>query len=117
MSISWDYPDISCWRQPITVRATDVPPYAAGVRRKPSMPISDQPFRTYVEENLDALNRDPGHEALIHQGRRVTAGEFRALVLRMARALRERGIERGTTVTLLSGNLPETIAARYAANL
>ncbi|MGV4927313.1 AMP-binding protein (plasmid) [Streptomyces sp. BHT-5-2] len=81
------------------------------------MPISDQPFRTYVEENLDALNRDPGHEALVHQGRRVTAGEFRALVLRMARALRERGVGRGTTVTLLSGNLPETIAARYAANL
>ncbi|PNE37480.1 MULTISPECIES: AMP-binding protein [Streptomyces] len=81
------------------------------------MPISDQPFRTYVEENLDALNRDPGHEALVHQGRRVTAGEFRALVLRMARALRERGVQRGTTVTLLSGNLPETVAARYAANL
>ncbi|WP_043268561.1 AMP-binding protein [Streptomyces sp. CT34] len=81
------------------------------------MPISDQQFRTYVEENLDALSLDPGREALVHQGRRVTAGEFRTLVLRMARALRAQGIEPGATITLLSGNLPETIAARYAANL
>ncbi|MFJ5679319.1 AMP-binding protein [Streptomyces sp. NPDC093097] len=81
------------------------------------MPISDQPFHTYVEENLDALNLTPDREVLIHQGRRVTAGEFRSLVLRMARALRERGIGRGATVTLLSGNLPETVAARYATHL
>ncbi|MFE6691295.1 AMP-binding protein [Streptomyces sp. NPDC057743] len=81
------------------------------------MAISDHPFRIYVEENLDALNRDPDSEVLVHQGRRVTAGEFRSLVLRMARALRDRGVGRDTTVTLLSGNLPETVAARYAANL
>ncbi|MFE7312475.1 AMP-binding protein [Streptomyces sp. NPDC057555] len=81
------------------------------------MPISDQPFRTYVEENLDALSLTPDREVLIHQGRRVTAGEFRSLVLRMARALRDRGIGRGATVTLLSGNLPETVATRYAAHL
>ncbi|MEU1625413.1 AMP-binding protein [Streptomyces sp. NPDC020096] len=74
-------------------------------------------FRTYVEENLDALGTDPGREALVHEGRRMTAGEFRGLVHRMARALRAQGIERGQTVTLLCGNLPETIAARYAANL
>ncbi|MGW3008100.1 AMP-binding protein [Streptomyces sp. NPDC001219] len=74
-------------------------------------------FRTYVEENLDVLSADPAREALVHQGRRVTAGEFRALVHRLARALRARGVERGSTVTLLSGNLPETLAARYAANL
>ncbi|MBY8883598.1 AMP-binding protein [Streptomyces sp. PTM05] len=74
-------------------------------------------FRTYVEETLDALEADPGREALVHEGRRVTAGEFRDLVHRMARALRARGLGRGDTVTLLCGNLPETIAARYAANL
>ncbi|SOE09403.1 fatty-acyl-CoA synthase [Streptomyces sp. 2323.1] len=74
-------------------------------------------FRTYVEENLDVLSADPTREALVHQGRRVTAGEFRALVHRLARALRARGVDRGATVTLLSGNLPETLAARYAANL
>lgn len=81
------------------------------------MSITDRTFRTYVEENLDALSADPAREALVHQGRRVTAGEFRALVHRMARALRARGVDRGATVTLLSGNLPEALAARYAANL
>ncbi|MEV5123940.1 AMP-binding protein [Streptomyces decoyicus] len=81
------------------------------------MPIAARTFRTYVEENLDVLSADPAREALVHQGRRVTAGEFRALVHRMARALRARGVDRGATVTLLSGNLPEIIAARYAANL
>ncbi|WP_432000914.1 AMP-binding protein [Streptomyces sioyaensis] len=81
------------------------------------MPSAAPTFRTYVEENLDALSADPTREALVHQGRRVTAGEFRALVHRLARALRTRGVERGATVTLLSGNLPEILAARYAANL
>ncbi|WP_414169343.1 AMP-binding protein [Streptoverticillium reticulum] len=74
-------------------------------------------FRTYVEENLDALGSDPGREALIHGDRRVTSGEIRDLVYRMTRALRAQGLQRGHTVTLLSGNLPEIIAARYAANL
>ncbi|MFJ9419907.1 AMP-binding protein [Streptomyces sp. NPDC101227] len=81
------------------------------------MSMDDQNFRTYVEENLDVLSTHPGHEALIHQGRRVTAGELRDLVHRMARALLAQGVGRGETVTLLCGNLPETIAARYAANL
>ncbi|ARF59049.1 AMP-binding protein [Streptomyces gilvosporeus] len=81
------------------------------------MSMDDQNFRTYVEENLDALSTHPDREALIHQGRRVTAGEFRDLVHRMARALLAQGIGRGRTVTLLCGNLPETLAARYAANL
>ncbi|MGW7574836.1 AMP-binding protein [Streptomyces sp. NPDC054765] len=81
------------------------------------MSIAARTFRTYVEENLDALSTDPTREALVHEGRRITAGEFRALVHRMARALQARGVDRGATVTLLSGNLPEIIAARYAANL
>ncbi|AJT62150.1 hypothetical protein T261_0460 [Streptomyces lydicus] len=81
------------------------------------MSMDHQNFRTYVEENLDVLSTRPDHEALIHQGRRVTAGEFRDLVHRMARALLAQGVGRGETVTLLCGNLPETVAARYAANL
>lgn len=81
------------------------------------MSTTDRTFRTYVEENLDVLSADPEREALVHQGRRVTAGELRALVHRLARALHARGVGRGATVTLLSGNLPETLAARYAANL
>ncbi|MEV0375807.1 AMP-binding protein [Streptomyces sp. NPDC050636] len=76
-----------------------------------------QPFRTYVEENLDALSLAPERVALVHEGRQITAGAFRDLVHRMARALRAQGVGRGATATLLCGNLPETIAARYAANL
>ncbi|MFI9723994.1 AMP-binding protein [Streptomyces sp. NPDC052396] len=72
---------------------------------------------SYVEENLDGMGDDPGRVALIHEGRQVTVGEFHGLVHRMARALQAEGIGRGDTVTLLSGNLPEIIAARYAANL
>ncbi|MDI3387763.1 AMP-binding protein [Streptomyces sp. B-S-A8] len=76
-----------------------------------------EPFRSHVEETLDALAADPGRELLVHGDRRLTAGQFRSLVHRMAHALTARGVSRATTVTLLSGNLPETIAARYAANL
>ncbi|MFF4220293.1 fatty acid--CoA ligase [Streptosporangium nondiastaticum] len=81
------------------------------------MTATAQQFRTYVERNLDILGADPTRTAVVHHDRRVTAGELRDLVHRMARALRARGVERGQVVTLLSGNLPETIAARYAANL
>ncbi|MEU9179871.1 AMP-binding protein [Streptomyces sp. NPDC048550] len=74
-------------------------------------------FRSHVEEILDALGKEPDREALVHGSRRVSAGELRGLVYGMARALRSQGLRRGHTVTLLSGNLPETIAARYAAGL
>ncbi|MEU9720141.1 AMP-binding protein [Streptomyces sp. NPDC047976] len=74
-------------------------------------------FRSHVEEILDALGKEPGREALVHGERRLSAGDIRDLVHRTARALRSRGVRRGETVTLLSGNLPETIAARYAAGL
>ncbi|MCS0603566.1 AMP-binding protein [Streptomyces sp. LP11] len=79
--------------------------------------MAHAPFRTYVEETLDALAADPNRETLVHQGRRVSAGEFRALVHRLARALAAHGAQRGTTVALLAGNLPETLAVRYAAHL
>ncbi|MGA5318986.1 AMP-binding protein [Streptomyces seoulensis] len=74
-------------------------------------------FRNPVEDILDALRENPGHEALVHGEHRLSAGEFRELVHRMAWAMQAQGIERGQTVTLLSGNLPEAIAVRYAANL
>ncbi|MFF2194814.1 AMP-binding protein [Streptomyces sp. NPDC058157] len=74
-------------------------------------------FRSHVEEILDTLEKEPDREALVHHDRRLTAGELRGLVHAMARALRSQGVERGRTVTLLAGNLPETIAARYAAGL
>jgi fatty-acyl-CoA synthase len=74
-------------------------------------------FQTEVTEILEVLGADPGREALVHQGRSTTAGELRDLTHRLAHAMRAQGIDRHHTVTLLSGNLPEAIAARYAANL
>ncbi|WP_274918225.1 AMP-binding protein [Streptomyces sp. WZ-12] len=81
------------------------------------MPNAALPFRSFVDDILDSLGDTPAHEALVHQGRRITAGAFRDLVHRLAHALRSQGLKRGQTVTLLSGNLPEALAARYAANL
>lgn len=77
-------------------------------------------FRNYVEDILDGLSDIPGREILVagERGeRRIGASEFRSLVYRMARALEERGVGPGRAVTLLCGNLPETIAVRYAVNL
>ncbi|MFI9275482.1 AMP-binding protein [Kitasatospora sp. NPDC052896] len=81
------------------------------------MPGDTQQFRTYVEDSLDALAQNPHHEAVVHEDRRISAGELRDLVYQMAHAMLAQGLGRTKTVTLLSGNLPETIAARYAANL
>ncbi|MHC5258069.1 AMP-binding protein [Streptomyces sp. UC4497] len=78
---------------------------------------TSESFRTFVEDNLDALAAHPDREVLVYEDRRLTAGQFHALVHRMAHAIAAQGVSREATVTLLSGNLPETIAARYAANL
>ncbi|MFJ7415555.1 AMP-binding protein [Streptomyces sp. NPDC098077] len=79
------------------------------------MPVPQ--FRNYVEIILEGLADESGRDVLVDGDRRMGAGEFRSLVHRLARALRERGVGPGRTVTLLCGNLPETIAVRYAVNL
>ncbi|MFJ9853109.1 AMP-binding protein [Streptomyces sp. NPDC101150] len=72
----------------------------------------------YVEPLLAALARDPARPAVTSEdGTVTTAGALHATVHRMAAVLAERGIGRGRTVSLLSGNRPEVLAARYAANL
>ncbi|GGX43037.1 AMP-binding protein [Streptomyces noursei] len=81
------------------------------------MSVAALPFRSFVDDILESLGAAPAREALVHQGRRITAGEFRDLTYRLAHALRAHGLGRGQTVTLLCGNLPEALAARYAANL
>ena len=81
------------------------------------MSTMDHTFRTHVEVALDGLGAEPGTEVLVHDDRRLTGGELRDLVYRMARDLLARGLGRGGAVTLLSGNRPEVLAARYAANL
>ncbi|MFD9685749.1 AMP-binding protein [Kitasatospora sp. NPDC059088] len=47
----------------------------------------------------------------------ITAGDFAATAYRLAHELLARGAGRGSTVTLLTGNTPEALAARYAAGL
>ncbi|MFE6686063.1 AMP-binding protein [Streptomyces sp. NPDC057743] len=81
------------------------------------MPTPAQPFRTEVEQILDTLDAAPGRVVLTHQHRRITAGELRDLTHRLAWELRAQGVDRGQTVTLLTGNLPAAIAVRYAAGL
>ncbi|MFI6526447.1 AMP-binding protein [Streptomyces uncialis] len=71
----------------------------------------------FVENTLAVLAARPDAEAVVQGPRRITAGEFRALVLRTARALRRRGLRRGDGVALLGRNSPEVIAVRYAAHL
>ncbi|MCK7623530.1 AMP-binding protein [Streptomyces sp. RS10V-4] len=76
------------------------------------------PFASYVETLLAALARDPGRTAVTTaDGEDVTAGALHDTVHRMAAVLGTRGIGRGRTVSLLSRNRPEVLAARYAANL
>lgn len=74
-------------------------------------------FQTEVERILDQLRTHREREALAHAGRRVTAGQLFELTHRLAWALRARGLGRGQSITFLTGNLPEAIAARHAANL
>lgn len=83
-----------------------------------TVPPGGAPAATYETILLDALARDPDRTAVITaDGTSVTAGQLRALAYRMAAELADRGIGRGTTVALLSGNRHEVLAARYAANL
>ncbi|MFB6631690.1 AMP-binding protein [Streptomyces sp. NPDC056362] len=74
-------------------------------------------FRNYVDIILEGLADEPGREVVVSGERRLTAVRFRSMVHRFARVLHEYGVGPGRTVTLLCGNLPETIAARYAVNL
>ncbi|GAA4936176.1 AMP-binding protein [Streptomyces coeruleoprunus] len=76
------------------------------------------PFVSYVDSLLASLARDPGRTAVVDaDGRRTSAGELHDAIHRLAAALADRGVGRGSTVTLLSGNRSEALTARYAANL
>lgn len=63
------------------------------------------------------VGRRPGPRDVAAPGTAYQRGELRTLVYRLARALAALGVSRGTTVTLLAGNRPETLAVRYAAHL
>ncbi|MFF2080229.1 AMP-binding protein [Kitasatospora sp. NPDC058162] len=67
---------------------------------------------------LRSLASDPGRRAVTTaDGAEITAGDFAATTYRLAHELLARGVTRGSTVTLLTGNTPEALAARYAAGL
>lgn len=75
-------------------------------------------FTSYVESILKKLADNPGHQVLTTaEGRDVTAAEFHDGVHRMAAELADRGLVRGRTVSMLAGNRPEALSARYAVNL
>ncbi|GHG54459.1 AMP-binding protein [Streptomyces griseocarneus] len=75
-------------------------------------------FVSYPTAILDVLSRTPDRPVLTAaDGRRVTAGELSDSTYRTARELAERGVGRGATVALLTGNTPESLVARYAAHL
>ncbi|MFG2181646.1 AMP-binding protein [Streptomyces abikoensis] len=76
------------------------------------------PFVCYPAAILDVLARAPDRTALVAaDGRRVTAGALCDSTYRLARELAGRGVGRGATVSLLTGNTPESLVARYAAHL
>ncbi|MFI8825145.1 AMP-binding protein [Streptomyces sp. NPDC053431] len=79
---------------------------------------ADQAFVTYTEAILGTLARRPDLPVIICPDRRqITGGELRDSVHRLARELIARGIRPGQTVSLLTGNTPQALVARYAANL
>lgn len=72
----------------------------------------------YVEAILARFSADPRKVvAYLGNGTRVSRGELSSLVHRMAHVLTGYGVGPGSTVTLLSGNRIEILAARYAVNL
>ncbi|WP_411127445.1 AMP-binding protein [Streptomyces sp. x-19] len=76
------------------------------------------PFSSYVDLVLAVLARDPDRPVVTAaDGHEVTAGALHATVHRMAATLRAHGVGRGQTVSVLSRNRPEALAARYAVNL
>ncbi|MFF2079894.1 AMP-binding protein [Kitasatospora sp. NPDC058162] len=80
--------------------------------------MSDPEFVSGPALILRALTSNPGRPAIITaDGAEITAGDFAATTYRLAHELLARGVTRGTTVTLLTGNTAEALAARYAAGL
>ncbi|WP_424215284.1 AMP-binding protein [Streptomyces sp. BI20] len=81
------------------------------------MPVPEAPFRSFVEEILDGLAHTPEREKIVGEETRLTGARALDLVHRTARALRDLGVDRGTTVALLGDNEPHLMTTRYAANL
>ncbi|RJQ74369.1 fatty acid--CoA ligase [Pseudonocardiaceae bacterium YIM PH 21723] len=70
-----------------------------------------------VEALLADLDRRPEQVLLWMGDREVTAGEFRSMIYRAARALGDRGLGRDDGVAVLEANTPEVLAVRIGAEL
>ncbi|MEU9045526.1 MULTISPECIES: AMP-binding protein [unclassified Kitasatospora] len=82
------------------------------------MAINEPEFVSAPALILRSLAADPDRRAITTaDGAVITAGDFAAATYRLAHELVARGAARGTTVTLLTGNTPEALSARYAAGL
>lgn len=80
--------------------------------------MSDGEFVSGTALILQSLAADPDRRAIVTaDGTEVTSGDFAAATYRLAHELIARGAAPGTTVTLLTGNTPEALGARYAAAL
>ncbi|MFH9352427.1 AMP-binding protein [Kitasatospora sp. NPDC017646] len=67
---------------------------------------------------LRSLVSDPHRRAVTTaDGVEITGGDFAAATYRLAHELIARGVGRGATVTLLTGNTAEALSARYASGL
>ncbi|MFC0546036.1 AMP-binding protein [Kutzneria chonburiensis] len=75
-------------------------------------------MQNYVAAVLAGIGTDP-ERVVVHQpdGGTITAAGLTDLIHRYAHALRERGVGRGSTVSIMSDNRAEVQAARYATNL
>ncbi|MFF3111147.1 AMP-binding protein [Kitasatospora sp. NPDC057904] len=85
---------------------------------KEEVAMGDPEFISAPALILRALSTDPDRRAITTADRvEITAGDFAAATYRLAHELVARGVRRGATVTLLTGNTAEALSARYAAGL
>ncbi|EAU43089.1 acyl-CoA synthase [Fulvimarina pelagi HTCC2506] len=61
-----------------------------------------------------AVNSLPTKTAVVWRDRSWTWSEFHQIVLRLAKALKDRGIQKGDVVSIMCPNRPEMLAAHYA---
>ncbi|MFI9320003.1 AMP-binding protein [Kitasatospora aureofaciens] len=85
---------------------------------KEEVAMTDQEFVSAPALILRSLVSEPHRRAITTaDGVEITAGDFAAATYRLAHELLARGVGRGATVTLLTGNTAEALSARYAAGL
>lgn len=69
---------------------------------------------TFVQYCLEALALKGRSVAFVHDGRAITAEECLDLVHALAETLERRGVDKGTTVCVIAGNLPEAFLLQLA---